>query len=51
MKTEWVLCPACGEKTRLKMRADTEAKHIPLFCPKCKTQTLINIHEGTIIIA
>ncbi|HEN4307162.1 TPA: conjugal transfer protein, partial [Streptococcus agalactiae] len=27
------MCPICGNKTRLKMREDTELKNFPLFCP------------------
>ncbi|HBH0778439.1 TPA: hypothetical protein KR646_003059, partial [Clostridioides difficile] len=27
MKDKWILCPVCGNKTRLKIRADTELKN------------------------
>ena len=40
-KSEWVRCPICGNKTRLQLRADTELKNFPLYCPKCKRETLI----------
>ncbi|WP_329809203.1 cysteine-rich KTR domain-containing protein [Enterocloster citroniae] len=40
---EWLLCPSCSSKTRIKMRSDTELKNFPLFCPKCKKETLINV--------
>ncbi|WP_073184709.1 cysteine-rich KTR domain-containing protein [Anaerosphaera aminiphila] len=40
---EWLLCPVCGNKTRLKIREDTILKNFPLFCPKCKHETLINV--------
>ncbi|HEL3282561.1 cysteine-rich KTR domain-containing protein, partial [Clostridioides difficile] len=50
MKDKWILCPVCGNKTRLKIRADTELKNFPLFCPKCKTETLINIKHGKVTI-
>lgn len=40
-KTEWIRCPVCGSKTRLQIRKDTELKNFPLFCPKCKQETLI----------
>lgn len=40
-KTEWVRCPVCGNKTRLQIRNDTELKNFPLYCPKCKQETLI----------
>lgn len=42
---EWLLCPICGSKTRDKIREDTELKNFPLFCPKCKQETLINVKE------
>ena len=45
MKTEWLLCPICGNKTRLQIRADTELKNFPLFCPKCKQENLIDVKE------
>ena len=34
--TEWIYCLACGNKTRLQIREDTELKNFPLYCPKCK---------------
>ena len=46
MKQEkWLLCPACGNKTRLKLREDTVLEYFPLFCPKCKQETLINVQQ------
>lgn len=40
--TEWIRCPACGNKTRLKIRADTELKNFPFYCPKCRQESLID---------
>ncbi len=48
MKSEevkWVLCPVCGNKTRTKIREDTELKNFPLYCPKCKKETLISVKQ------
>ena len=46
MKQEkWLLCPVCGNKTRLKLREDTILENFPLYCPKCKQETLINVQE------
>ena len=42
---EWILCPVCKSKTRLKIRKDTVLKNFPLFCPKCKQETIITIRE------
>lgn len=40
---EWLICPVCGSKTREKIRADTELKNFPLYCPKCKHESLIDV--------
>lgn len=42
---QWILCPLCRNKTRLRIREDTEIRNFPLFCPKCKQETLINVKE------
>lgn len=47
---EWIRCPICGSKTRLQIRKDTELKNFPLFCPKCKQETLINVKELNIVV-
>lgn len=44
-KCEWVLCPVCGNKTRIKVRPDTVLENFPLFCPKCKQETLISVKK------
>ena len=35
-KTEWLLCPVCGEKIRDRIREDTVLKNFLLYCPKCE---------------
>ena len=40
-ETDWILCPFCGSKTRTKIRKDTVLINFPLFCPKCKQESLI----------
>ena len=42
---QWVICPICKNKTRLKLRNDTVLKNYPLFCPKCKQESLIDAEE------
>ena len=41
--SNWVLCPICGNKTRVKIRIGTELKNFPLYCPKCKQESIINV--------
>lgn len=51
MKQEkWLLCPVCGNKTRLKLREDTVLEKFPLFCPKCKQETLINVQQMNMFV-
>ncbi len=42
-KGKWVLCPICNNKTRIKVRPDTVLENFPLFCPKCKRETIISV--------
>lgn len=44
-KVEWVRCPVCGNKTRLQIREDTELKNFPLYCPKCRQESLIGAKD------
>ncbi len=50
IKSKWILCPTCGSKTRLQIREDTELKNFPLYCPKCKQETLIEAKELQITV-
>ena len=49
-KDEWILCPICGNKTRVKIRDNTVLENFPLFCPKCKKETTINVKEMNISV-
>lgn len=49
-KVEWICCPICKSKTRNRIREDTELKNFPLFCPKCKQETLINASQLNISV-
>ena len=40
---DWIKCPVCGNKTRDKIREDTQMRNFPLYCPKCKRESLINV--------
>ena len=54
MKTaeeKWVLCPVCGAKTRLRILRRTVLRDFPLFCPKCKQESIINISDFQMKIA
>jgi len=44
-KKDWILCPVCGNKTRLKIMKDTMLENFPLHCPKCKNESLISANN------
>lgn len=46
--TEWIRCPVCANKTRVKVRVDTVMDNFPLYCPKCSKETLIRVKDKTI---
>jgi hypothetical protein len=50
-EAKWILCPVCGNKTRVKIRGDTVLENFPLFCPKCKHETIINVKKLNISLA
>ena len=49
-KVEWILCPVCGSQTRNKVREDTVLKNYPLYCPKCRQETLIEAKNLQVIV-
>ena len=50
IKCEWMLCPICGNKTRNKIRKDTVLRNYPLYCPKCKQESLVEVKDLQIIV-
>ncbi|RJW28174.1 cysteine-rich KTR domain-containing protein [Ruthenibacterium lactatiformans] len=49
-KSEWILCPVCHSRTRIKVRKNTILLNFPLFCPKCKREILIDIVNSKICV-
>ena len=47
---KWILCPTCRNKTHTKMRDDTVLLNFPLYCPKCKQETLITVQQQIITV-
>jgi len=44
-EARWIRCPVCGGKTRLKVYYNTVLFNYPLFCPKCKTEKIIDVMQ------
>lgn len=49
-KTEWILCPVCGNKTRNQIREDTVLLNFHLYCPKCRQETLIKAKKFQVTV-
>lgn len=41
----WVHCPICHSKTKTKVNEDTQMHNFPLFCPKCKQESRIDVED------
>ena len=50
-KNLWVRCPRCKHKTRLKVYEETVLLYFPLYCPKCKRETVVNIAKLKMVIS
>ena len=47
---QWLLCPICKNKTRTKIREDTELIRFPLFCRKCDNVSLVNVKHFNVSV-
>lgn len=42
----YIVCHICRSKTTQRLRPDTEAKNLRVWCRKCKQVTVVNIKHG-----
>lgn len=47
---KWIYCPICENKTRIQVLKETEIRTFPLFCPKCKRETMINVTDQKVFV-
>ena len=47
---KWCRCPVCGYNRMLKLREDTVIKNLPMYCKRCKKETLITIEPKSRIV-
>lgn len=50
-ESRWITCPVCGKKTHAKAYADTVLIRFPLYCPKCRAETMINVVQLKMIVS
>lgn len=47
IKDGWITCPVCKRNhSLLRIRDDTEARHLPIYCRTCRTELILNIARG-----
>ena len=42
IETKWLICPKCGNKTRVKIKQTTTMKDFLLFCHHCKKEFTVD---------
>ncbi|MBQ7829816.1 MAG: conjugal transfer protein [Clostridia bacterium] len=47
----WIPCPLCGAKTKTKVYQDTVLVKFPLYCPKCKKETKIDVIQLKMVLS
>ena len=43
IEKRWLHCPICNGKTRVMVGKNTVLCFFPLYCPRCKNETVINV--------
>ena len=46
VKDGYIVCPSCNFPTSQRLRPDTEAKNLRVWCRKCKHVTVVDIKFG-----
>ena len=47
---DWLLCPLCKRKTKVKILYETILLHFPLYCPRCKKESIISAVEDRMLL-
>ena len=49
-ETQWIICPKCGEKTRVKVMESTIMKNFLLYCYRCKQEFAIDVQNFIVTV-
>lgn len=47
----WVRCPICNGKTRTKVYEDSVLINFPIYCPRCKKETLVDVVQLKMVLS
>lgn len=46
VKDGWLICPACRRRKILRVREDTYARRLTVYCRACHAETIVDIEQG-----
>ena len=46
----WLICPLCGKKTKVRILPQTVLLHFPLYCSRCKKEAVISVVDNKLKI-
>ena len=50
-ESRWIRCPLCDGKTRIRINEDTVLLNFPLYCPKCKKESIIGVIKFKMVVS
>ena len=48
VKDGWLMCPVCGKQKLLRVTPETTAHHLPVYCKRCGTESVVNIQQESL---
>ena len=49
-ETQWIACPKCGEKTKVKLKENTVMKNFLLYCHRCKKEFTVDVQNFIVTV-
>ena len=49
-ETQWIICPKCGEKTKVKLQESTVMKNFLLYCHRCKKELIVDVQNFIVTV-
>ena len=47
----WIQCPVCNGKTRTKVYDETVLIKFPIYCPRCKKETMVDVVQLKMVLS
>ena len=50
IEKRWLDCPICNSKTRVMVSGNTVLCFFPLYCLRCKNETVVNVARFNMLV-